>query len=870
MLDNDGDGWPMLSPQPSSTAPASSSSSPWTLSKPPTHPPIAILPDEILIQSLANLDPYHLRLAACVCRRWNTVINDDASWRCALECNLKALPFRRVSRASWRMEYLRRNHLQREWQRNIGKRVVQFDPRVGRIHCAFVEMDDDTPRMIIGSIDRGTAVVCNASTGRIEKDMVHFSPEMNPMEIADLQYDNQYNTVLSGGFDGQVRIWNVASGRVVAVCTGNTSPIASLASDPKQFVAAGTMDGKIHLWSMNAAIVQQCFATSSSGTASPATSTDLLVAETFQHFSLPSSRDGDRRIITLFLDVSLSILISLCECRAVEAGSAVRIWNVAAGNESGVRLGISNFSAASIGDLKVNHDGHMGSITSIQWDRPTVGPTDRKSSILVTGDDHGRVCLWELYDTALQASSTSPTFIQPLRTIQAHPSPISTLQMDPFKLITGSTTGSLKIFDITTGALLKSLNLRRGAEVGDHGANGLDRRSISYVWSGEWRLIAVANGSVRAWDFKAQSGASAPVSRVGRHRRRAARNRFDAARTVGTRQSLQQGGGGGGGGGGGALSKVVSPKAQINLTVKSELREYEMQQRLERREDARREREWAKLHGRVNGELTGMSEEEIMNYAVMLSMETGMGEEQTVGGSADFVPETEAEAIAIAESLSLASSNPHLSSSLSQSPPNDRHSIPRTPAPNHATSSASSLASGVSTPSTSRTSTTNHRASSGAWYDDDWDFDRDVLDDSELDDWCASHHLSAQSSRQSLTIPISPTSAPHATPLSYAAVAHRRSTSSLTGGGRDWSDDEEDEGRGAGPDRQRYVFGTIGGGAVNGGGGGPVLLRSPRLGPLGTHISPRLMGGVNVASRATEADVDQELMYVLELSMVEK
>ncbi|KAI8852312.1 WD40-repeat-containing domain protein [Chytridium lagenaria] len=227
-------------------------------------------------------------------------------------------------------------------------------------------MDDEAPRMIVGSVDRGMAAVCNSTTGKVEKDIIYFNSDQLPMEIADLLFDrsrlfagflnggvamvsnvlsrsgmpqlrtflgfhqgpvtkiasipNQHNTLLSGGADGEVRVWNVSSGRSAAVCQGNTSPITSIVMDPKQFVAAGTMNGKIHVWVLDASTLKQS-ATPVSGLTIPNMTPDnvVSVSRTLDHFSSIQAT-GTRPIVNLLLDTTLSILISLCECKASDAG----------------------------------------------------------------------------------------------------------------------------------------------------------------------------------------------------------------------------------------------------------------------------------------------------------------------------------------------------------------------------------------------------------------------------------------------------------------------------------------------------------------------------------------------------------------------
>ncbi|KAJ3099822.1 hypothetical protein HDU97_002748 [Phlyctochytrium planicorne] len=896
-------------------------------------PPISILPDEILIQALANLDPYHLRLSASVCRKWNTVINDDGCWRTALECYLKALPTRRVARTSWRQEYLRRHQLQKEWQRSLGKRVVQFDPRIGRIHCSFVEYDEEAPRMIVGSVDTGTAAVCNPLTGKVEKELIHFNPDMSPIELGDLVIDknrlfagylnggmvmassvlsrnsatqmrtfdgfhhgpvtrvgcvpSQPNVVLSGGVDGEVRIWNVSSGRSVVICCGNELAITSLAMDPKQFVVAGTSEGKIVIWEIDSALSKQ-ISLSAGGTSTPPSSSGppqpLQPKHTFEHGTPPNSPTRiQTTVTTILLDIQLSIAVTLSECEGSTpdfAPYSLRIWNIQALREASIRIGTNRGA-----------EGHGGCITAVQWDRLISGPTDRKTSTLVTGDAVGRVCLWELSDTDLLSTALQQKHPTPLRTIQAHPSAISTLQMDPFKLTTGSATGSLKVFDITTLTQLQSLSLRKGAEVGT--VHGQDRRSISFLWGGEWKLMAVANGSVRCWDFRNGSGNGVAVSGVGKSKRRSARHRFDAGR-------FQRGGGGGGGVNG--AGRVISPKARVH-DIRSELREYEEEVRAERRIEERREREDRRVAERVNGAGSGgLSEEELLHYAIMISME-GQSSGIAGGGDGNQGGYSEEEAMEIARGLSLSElEHPGIAGS---------------------SASASTRSSQASLSASQRNSESRRRSmgfgggrSREAWYEDDWDFDRDYyasLEEEDSMDPAAARHLVSTDSQSnsarrefSLTIPLTPlpsseggtstTPVPFSTPLSYASAAaassNRRerrgstSSSSLSSSAgsahalNDWSDDEDSaSGPASTPSgKQKYVFGSLGSLSstspmMN---GAPLLLRSPRLGPLGTHVSPRLgpqvgLGqGVVVAPRATREDEDEEMMYVLELSLLEK
>ena len=121
-----------------------------------------------------------------VCRWWNALIRDESCWRSALFRYFGALPLKRISKSSWKTEYLVRSKLIRDW--TFGKcKTLQYDPKIGPIHEISHEYEGN--RLFAGNLDRGMVVSSNPSTGRIEKDAIFCdeSHEMNP--VAALKID---------------------------------------------------------------------------------------------------------------------------------------------------------------------------------------------------------------------------------------------------------------------------------------------------------------------------------------------------------------------------------------------------------------------------------------------------------------------------------------------------------------------------------------------------------------------------------------------------------------------------------------------------------------------------------------------------------
>jgi hypothetical protein len=110
------------------------------------------MPNEVLIFIFSNLDPFELKHASGVCKRWNLVISDDNCWRFAFEYYFGSIPLRRITTGSWRREYLTRTGLLKEWGR--GRQAIQFEPRIGKIEHIYLDMDEQ--KLFAGSLQKGT------------------------------------------------------------------------------------------------------------------------------------------------------------------------------------------------------------------------------------------------------------------------------------------------------------------------------------------------------------------------------------------------------------------------------------------------------------------------------------------------------------------------------------------------------------------------------------------------------------------------------------------------------------------------------------------------------------------------------------------
>ncbi|KAJ3416746.1 hypothetical protein HDV05_000120 [Chytridiales sp. JEL 0842] len=832
----------------------------------------------------------------------------------------------------------------REWKLG-GKRVIQFEPKVGKISEMYVDLEED--RLYAGSLERGMVTISNPTTGKVEKDPVWFTEEQTSTEISALVLDkfrmaaghvngrvslvtnftsrnynlkvfagfhlgpvtklawlpNYVGAILSGGTDGQVRLWDVTTASCVRVGTGNTDTVTSLAFDPKTYVLAGTSAGKVHIWEINTSAlihhrglgsVQQ----QQHQVAVPPV--EVASVKVLAHPS-PGGTDIDGGVFEILYDTACFHAVTVTRC---SSAVGLKLWNIQSGLET------CHFSS----------EAHKASINCAAWDRPSLGASDRRSSTLVTGDMDGRVCVWEIpesvvmagrpLDLELAAAAQLPS-IQPIRTLNPHIACISALYIDPFKFITSAADGHVKVYDIVTGNMIRHLSIRRGGELNQATtAPNILARPSSCVWGGEWRVIASVGSSVRSWDFKPEPSLGADMyGSAKKSKRKSARSRFNANRERGqAEQNQQQQRPGSGGRGRG----VPSPRS-FQQELRSEIRATSMELRMEREQEMRAQQQRERVNGSLNGNM-GMSEEELINYAMMLSMEEDERRRQYQGVESSQSPPNMSGGLSSSFSTGSFLNNPS-----AWPPPANASPVPglgpRRPSDpnlrsylNVASSPSNTLRplSAGSLTSTMRSTPLASRNASRQWFDDDWD---------EEDDWEALTPEERQyvvspspgARRSSLTISIGANAPP---PLSTSAtsaslpIARQQNPnshpSSSWGAGSSWnSEDDEDRHsqHGSAADlstsagRRRYVFGGTTGGSGSGSASGsygaiaaqgslghPNILRSPRLGP--GHPSPRLGPsayhaansnvGVVVARRPSREDEDEELMYVLELSLMDQ
>ncbi|KAI9101005.1 WD40-repeat-containing domain protein [Phlyctochytrium arcticum] len=587
------------------------------------------LPDELLICVLANLEAKDMRTASKVCTRWHRVISDDSCWRCAFACYYGSLPSWRLSEDTWKRQYIRRSQMLRNFQR--GKQNVQYDPRIGRIDDLFY--DSQNRKLLCSSLERGMVAICHPKTGKVEKNYLYshdnrstapvgaIAAESNRVAVGFLTggisiikdfatrpspdivrlagfhmgpvsaicwHTLNPQIVLSGGNDGCVKVWNVASGICIRTLRGaNGASITRLSNSDTGQVLAGNADGHVLEW-----VLESDMLMSESVNPTP----DMPDLQPSHVYKFDGAASGT--VIYIANDATGHVLLQVVGSQG-SPNRCIRIW------DTKKRALIGSFSA-----------GHAAQV-SVAALEDVDGTTDflSTSTLLCTGDVLGIVCIWNIPKLLADGESILRSFdAKPLRTIDVHHSVVRSLHMDSFRVISGAEDGSAHIIDILTGKCIRTLLVRR-TRGGNDGLQNIgsagpaNRHAIRCIWATAEHVTIASGEHMKSWAFFTpnSSGNSRKLKKKG-----------------GQSQNHNKQGGG--------RSHRGSQQELEWFEIRDEIRDSQLEQ-----ETRRDEEEWLRKKSiRINGvdissrtgSQDGMTERELMDYAMVMSLQQTEAETQ--------------------------------------------------------------------------------------------------------------------------------------------------------------------------------------------------------------------------------------------------
>ncbi|KAI5295696.1 hypothetical protein KEM52_000521 [Ascosphaera acerosa] len=227
------------------------------------------------------------------------------------------------------------------------------------------------------------------------------------------------DTLVSGGCDRDVRVWDMDTGKSLHKMRGHTSTIRCLKMYDARTAISGSRDTTVRVWDIERGEVKHVLQGHSASVRCLAIHGERLVSGSYDTtarvWNVPEARcehvlsghfsqiyaiafDG-RRVVTGSLDTS------------------VRVWDPATG----------------------------ACLTTLQGHTALVGKLQMRGDTLVTGGSDGSIRVWSL------------TRYQPIHRLVAHDNSITSLQFDDKRIVSGGSDGCVKIWDLHSGALIREL-----------------------------------------------------------------------------------------------------------------------------------------------------------------------------------------------------------------------------------------------------------------------------------------------------------------------------------------------------------------------------------------------------------------------------
>ncbi|KAF2235839.1 WD40 repeat-like protein [Viridothelium virens] len=228
------------------------------------------------------------------------------------------------------------------------------------------------------------------------------------------------DTLVSGGCDRDVRVWNMASGQPVHTLHGHTSTVRCLKMSDSSTAISGSRDTTLRIWDIQKGICKHVLVGHQASVRCLEIHGDVIVSGSYDtHARIWSISEG-KCLRTLTGHFSQIYAIAF-DGRRIATGSldtSVRIWNPSDGKCLAVLQGHTSL----VGQLQMRHD------------------------TLVTGGSDGSVRVWSLQH------------YQPIHRLAAHDNSVTSLQFDDARIVSGGSDGRVKVWDLKRGTLVRELS----------------------------------------------------------------------------------------------------------------------------------------------------------------------------------------------------------------------------------------------------------------------------------------------------------------------------------------------------------------------------------------------------------------------------
>lgn len=445
---------------------------------------------------------------------------------------------------------------------------MSFNPKIGSLEAMQVDLDD--PTMLVASTEHGVAAKCNPMTGKVShRHLLYSTNESIRLQLTAVKMDKDrtlwgfgpgfitlstrtkstsrlkvfsdfhqgpvcilslpqhvQDIVLSGAEDGTVKVWDVAT----TSCVWTLLPISASARIPTCLevtadhrIIVGYDDGSIVVWHVNLnQLIQLNRNRHQDDFVEKKESLEKKMQDEKAVLNAPTSDtrigvkyatyDMDSKMVIVAYQGHPDVLKFCTNTGACvgtfsyghAAGSSITCmqWDI-----SPLSTTLSLESALKPRPATAKRKG--GGIIDVSTSTPSSSPASKSglssgqgtpssvktTRLLVTGDDMGTICLWNGDDT-----NKGHVSIKPLRILTGHLVGISAIYIDACKIVTGSDDGWIYMWDPLTGANINTLGnkIPKNAPVDRTDMNVM---RVKNLWCNDYQGIATIGHQVKTWDF---------------------------------------------------------------------------------------------------------------------------------------------------------------------------------------------------------------------------------------------------------------------------------------------------------------------------------------------------------------------------------
>ncbi len=309
------------------------------------------------------------------------------------------------------------------------------------------------------------------------------------MRIEALTFGGRGRWLASGGADATVKIWEPRTGRELRTMSGETNWIKSLAASPDgKLLAAGNLKGLVNIWDVETGIARQILRGHAGGVTSLCFSPDGQTLAS-------GSTDKTIKLWNVASGAEIKTLAGHTAWVTALAFDSKGEWLASGGTDNAVKLWRVTGSDKS--DSPRALDGHKGKITSLAFS------FDDKQ--LASACVDGTVKLWNVKraseERTLNTGASAALFVVYDRQAERLASN-DKAQEDATIVVTGSANKTIKFWDATRGALLRTLDDSSSLEAVE-----------AFAFDRDNQLLALGTGNkiIQLWNARAANARTAQL-----------------------------------------------------------------------------------------------------------------------------------------------------------------------------------------------------------------------------------------------------------------------------------------------------------------------------------------------------------------------